>query len=269
MEMSDLWPYICAILALLLIWQYHQNQVLTGRIQAVDIFDRSGIRMYVYATPDDDEICESCREVNGMAFLPSRVARKDFSPRRNPCANKGRCPVVMVGLYGAWQEARQVVQQLRSGEKEGMVQLPVEELIGLTKGNWQGSVSAATDRLSVVMLGALTSEDTDPSAAIAGYQQIIQQAAEVRDLPLVVPAYLRLTDLLDRQGRSSEALGVIEDFEKRFPPNKTGPYYPKGLQRGLLTIKKSHLKTALNYVKSPAAPQSPSDTEAVETKSIS
>jgi hypothetical protein len=32
-------------------------QIMAGRILAVDIFDRSGIRMYVYVTPHDDHIC--------------------------------------------------------------------------------------------------------------------------------------------------------------------------------------------------------------------
>ena len=269
MEMADLWPYICAILALLLIWQYHQNQVLTGRIQAVDIFDRWGIRMYVFATPDDEEICESCREVNGMVYLPSRVAKRDFTPLKTPCTNKGRCLVLMIGLYGAWQEARQVVQKLRSGaKKEGMLQLTVEELIGMTKGGWEGSVSAATDRLSVVMLGALNAEGTDPYASVFAYQQIIQEAQEVRDLPLIVPAYLRLTGLLDRQGRTQEALEVIEDFEKRYPPSKTGPYFPKGMQRGLMTIKKSRLKTATNYVKASAPEPSPTEAGDLTTQGL-
>ena len=267
MVFSDLLPYICAILLLLLVWQYHQIQVLSGRIQAVDLFDRSGIRMYLYATPDDEEICESCREVNGMVFLPSTVAKGEFTPLRSPCSNKERCTVVMVGVYGAWPEASQVVRELRAARKEGSLHLSFEELIGLTKGSWQASVSATTDRLAVMMVTALSSEKLDPVAAISGYQQVIQQAEEVRDLPLVVPAYLRLTQLLERYDRTDEAFALIEDFEKRFPQHKTGPYDPKAIQRGRLTIKKSRLRTALNDQAAAAKQRSPRGADSLTTKS--
>ena len=45
----DFLSHLVGILLLLLVWQYHQMQVLAGRIQAFDIFDRSGIRMFVFA----------------------------------------------------------------------------------------------------------------------------------------------------------------------------------------------------------------------------
>ncbi len=266
MVVADVLPYVCAILALLFLWQYHLNKVLTGHIKATDISDRSGIRMYLCATPDDQEICESCREVNGMVFLPSRVARKEFTPLRSPCQNKGRCPIVMVGMYGAWPEARRAVKMLRSAGKEGSLYLPPDEMVGLTKGNWQESVSAATDRLGVRMLAALCSENEDPEAAVSGYREVIQQAREVHALPLVVPAYLRLTTLLERQGHSQEASALIEDFEKRYPQNKSGPYYPNKIQRGLLTIKKSHLRTALPSQAPPTEQTSPSDAHAFTAK---
>lgn len=262
MDISDLLPYVCAVLALLLIWQYHQNQVLTGRIQAVDIFDRSGTRMYIFATPEDDEICDACREVNGMTFLPSRVARKDFHPRRAPCSNRDRCLIVMTGLYGAWPEAKEVVQRLRSARSQDGLRLSCEEMVGLTEGSWQSSVSAATDRLAVAMLAALTGEQLHPEAAEAGYRQVINDAKEVRDLTLVVPAYLRLTHLLARDGRTDEALNVIDDFERRYPKDKTGPHYPKGVHRGMMTIMKSRLKTAVPRHGSRGAAERPSSTEA-------
>ena len=246
MIVYDLLPYVCAILALLLVWQYHRIQVLTGRVRAFDIFERSSARMYVYATPNDDEICESCREINGRTFLPSSVTRRDFNPRGGPCLNKGRCTIVMVGLYAAWPEARRVVQQLRAVKEPDSLRLSFEELVELTQGSWQTSVSASTDRLAVAILVALTAEKLDPIAALAGYREVINDAQEIHDLPLVVPAYLRLTELLIRQGRTEEALGVIEDFERRYPQAKTGPYYPSGRQRGMMAITKSHLRANLH-----------------------
>ncbi len=265
MTVYDLLPYVCAILALLLVWQYHKIQVLTGRIRAVDIFERSSARMYVYATPDDDEICESCREVNGMTFLPSRVARRDFNPRRAPCLHKGRCTIVMVGLYGAWPEARRVVQQLRAVRGRDFLRLSFEELVGLTQGSWHRSVSAATDRLAVAILTALTAEKLDPIVALAGYRQVIKHAQEVHDLPLGVPAYLRLTELLVRQGRIGEALEVIEDFERRYPQDKTGPHYPEGMQRGMLAITKSRLRANLPSSTVPPEQRPRSEAETLAT----
>lgn len=268
MVLTDLLPFVCAILALLLIWQYHQNQILTGRIQAIDIFDGSGIRMYVYATPEDEGICDACREVNGMVFLPSRVARKDFTPQRSPCTNKGRCTIVQVSLYGAWPEATKVVKRLRSAGKEGSCHLPLDELVGLVKGKLNASDDIATDRLAVVMLAALGSETADSASAQSCYRQIIQQAQEVRDLPLVVPAYLRSTELLARQGRPEEALAIIEEFEKRYPQGKTGPSHPTRTQRGVMTIEKSRLKTALSRVKPQAAQQALPKAAALTAKSV-
>lgn len=268
MEMSDVLPYVCAILALLLIWQYHQNQILTGRIQAVDIFDRSGTRLYIYAVPEDEEVCASCQDTHGMAFLPSRVARKDFNPRRQPCANKGRCNVVMIGLYGAWTEARQVVQRLRSAKNQEPLVLSPEELVGLTDGNWHQSVSAATDRIAVAMLSALTTEKSDPFVSIAGYREVIKHAQEVRDLALVVPAYLRVIDLLARQGRAEEALDAIDDFEKRYPKDKSGPHYPTGLQRGTVSIMRSRLRTERDRLTQTAQQKASAQADALPTSSL-
>ncbi len=268
MEFSDLWPYVSAILALLLIWQYHQNQILTGRIKAVDIFDGSGIRMYVYATPDDEGTCEACREVNGKAFLPSIVARKDFSPWHTACINTGRCTVVRVGLYGSWPEAARVVQRLRSAGKEGSCHLSFEELVGLIKGKSKATDSAPTDRFAVVMLAALGCEKVDAGSALTCYQQIIQQAQEVRDLPLVAPAYLRSVEILARQGQNEEALALVEQFEKRYREGKSGPNHPTRIQRGMISIEKTRLKTAVNRAKPKAEPQPQPDAAEVTAKTV-
>jgi hypothetical protein len=239
----DIFPYLSALLGLVVIWQYHEKLVLTGRIQAIDIYDRSGIRMYLYAVPDDDGICASCRDANGKAFLPTEVARKDFMPLSSPCLNAQGCVGVLVGLYGAWQEARAVVQRLREAKKPGAVQLLPEELHRMLKGQWERSVSAATDRFAVQMLVALTAEQRDPEAVMQQYREIIEQAKEVRHLPLLLPSYLRLAHLLVRQGKPSDALQVIEQFESRYDRNNSGPHFPTDKQRGVMTIMKSHLRT--------------------------
>ena len=243
--MSSLLPYLCGILALLLLWQYHQKQVLTGRIQSIDVFDRSGIRMYVFAAPEDGQICNKCWEANGMVLLPSQVANKDFGPRGGSCANSGRCTIVMAGMYGAWLEARNVVHRLQTAGRTGSLKLSPQELSELLKGNWEQSVSATTDRLAVLMLAALNGEKKSPDAAINAYRLAIREAKQVHDLPLVVPAYLRLAEVLVNGNQTDEALAVVQEFEQRYPrQGRTRPYDPTETQRGLMAIKKSRLKTA-------------------------
>ena len=51
LHMPDFIPYTLAILGMLLLWKLHALQVQAGRIQAIDIWDRSGIRMLVHAGP--------------------------------------------------------------------------------------------------------------------------------------------------------------------------------------------------------------------------
>jgi hypothetical protein len=251
----DIFPYLSALLGLVVIWQYHEKLVLSGRIQAIDIYDRSGVRMYLYGMPDDDGICVSCREAHGSAFLTSMVARKDFTPLRRPCANPQECTGVLVGLYGAWPEARAVVERLRTAKKTGSVQLSPEELQGILKGPWERSVSATTDRYAVNMLAALGAEKSEPETAISQYWMITDQVKEVRHLPLLIPAYLRLTELLLRHGRAPEALQTIEQFESRYERTKRGPHFPTDRQRGVMSILKSRLRTAPHKVKPEAAPK--------------
>jgi hypothetical protein len=244
----DIFPYLSALLGLIVVWQYHEKLVLTGRIQAIDIYDRSGIRMYLYAIPDDDAICASCREAHGTAFLTSVVARKEFSPLRNPCINPQGCTGILVGLYGAWPEARAIVQRLREA-KTGSIQLSPDEMDRMLKGPWERSVSATTDHFAMQILGALSREKRDPKTAMQQYGAIIDQAKEMRHLLLVLPAYLRLTELLVRHGHGPEALQTIEQFETRYEPTKGGPHYPTNKQRGMMTITKSHLRTTSSKAK--------------------
>jgi tetratricopeptide (TPR) repeat protein len=106
-------------------------------------------------------------------------------------------------------------------------------------------VSAATDRLAVLMLAALSGEKKNPDAAINAYRLAIREAKEVHDLPLVVPAYLRLAEVLVNVNRTDEALALVQEFEERYPrEGRTRPYDPTETQRGLMAIKKSRLKTA-------------------------
>ena len=63
-------------------------------------------------------------------------------------------------------------------------------------------------------------------------------------MPLIVPAYFRLVELLTKQGQTAEALHFIEQFEKRYKGKTSGPYAPTEKELGLMKLKKSHLKNA-------------------------
>ncbi len=67
-------------------------------------------------------------------------------------------------------------------------------------------------------------------------------------MPLIVPAYFRLVELLARQDHTTEALYLIEQFEKRYQEAKLTPYAPTEKQVGLMKIKKSHLKNAIRSI---------------------
>jgi hypothetical protein len=250
-EFPDVTVYLVAILGLLVMWQYYQMQIMAGRILAVDIFDRSGIRMYVYVTPDDDHICEICAKSNGRVFLPSQVAKKNFSPLAGKCKRPTPCVGVLVGLYGAWLEARGVLERLRKNIKKGGIKLSAEEVRALVNGQWERCISTETDRLGVQMIEALSYEKINQDIAISGYQYVVQEAKEVRHLLLLVPAYVRLMQLLLQAGEEAEALELIERFESRFPSTKRGPHFPSDEQRELMKTKKAHLTKGLS-LKMPA-----------------
>ncbi len=245
LDFADFMPYLVAILGLLVLWQYYQMQVMAGRILAVDIFDRSGIRMYIYVVPEDDHTCDVCSEASGKIFLPSQVAKKGFSARNGPCKKSIPCLGVLVGLYGAWFEARGLVEHLRGNPKKGLIQLSAEELRAVINGQWERSISADTDRLGIHMIEAICYEKINQAISIAGYRYVIEGTKEVRHLMLLVPAYLRLVQLLVRVGEGTEALEWIERFERRFPPNKRGPHFPSNEHREVMRTRKTHLIKSL------------------------
>jgi len=240
-DVHDVTIYAVAILGLLVLWQYYQLQILSGRILAVDIFDRSGTRMYIYVAPDDDQVCDVCSAAHGRVFLPSQVAEKHFSPLTGECTRPMPCNGVLLGLYGAWLEARGVLENLRKNVKKGGIQLSGEEVRALVNGQWERCISAETDRVSVYLIESMVSERSHPEVSIEGYRYVVNEAKEMRHLMLLVPAYLRLVHLLVRTGEEAEALEIIERFERRFPQTKRGSHFPLESQRGLMTTKKSKL----------------------------
>lgn len=248
--LPDFLPYLLAILGLLVLWQYHQLHVMKGRILAIDIFDRSGIRMYLYVVTEDLQACEVCRSAHGTVYPPSEVMKRQFSPIKGTCKSPSRCIGFLVGLYGAWPEANRIVERLRSSHKREPIQLNQDELREMILGPWERSLSANTDRIGISVLEAVLGDCASPKTAMDKYDYALEHAKEVRHLPLIVPAYFRLMELLTRQGHTSEALYLIEQFEKRCKEGKLEPYAPTEKQVALIKIKKSHLKNATRTITS-------------------
>jgi len=240
--LPDFLPYLLAVFGLLVLWQYHQIQVMKGRILAIDIFDRSGIRMYLYVVAEDPQTCEVCRSAHGTAFPPSVVMKKQFSPIKGTCKNPAGCTGFLVGLYGAWPEAQRIVERLQLSHTREPIQLDQDELNELILGPWERSLSANTDRFGIYVLEAVLGDNSNPDTAMVKYSHILENAKEVRHLPLIVPVYFRLVELLSRQGRTNEALQLINQFENRYKGKSSGPYAPTEKQLALMSIKKSRLQ---------------------------
>lgn len=238
---SEMTIYALAIVALLGLWLFHQMQVRSGRIQAIDLFDRSVVRFYIYVIPDDSPACEVCAQAQGRVFLSALVGKKGFSPLEGKCKSTAPCEGYLIGLYGGWVEARAIVARLQQISKKTVLRLSSEEFCAVVKGEWNKSVSADTDRINMHMLEGLCFEKGDLTLASTGYRYVIERAKEDRHDSLIVPAYLRLIGLLVRSGSEDEARQAIQLFEKRFPSNQSNSAAPTSLQRKSLEEMKSRL----------------------------
>ncbi len=238
-------PYLLAILGLLIVWQIHQMQVVAGRIQATSVWDKSGIRMFIHATPNDDQTCPACREANGVAVLPSLAAKKNYSPIHGACTNPAGCRCQMIGLYGGWAQAQRLLAQLRSRAQSNRIKLPEDKFAALITGPWEKAPRAHLDRISMHMLEAMQAESHDPRTALAKYQIVIDQAKAPRDLPFVTPAYMRMIDLLERSERQQEALSLIGQVEKLGGEKPKGPKSLTAAQLEDLSLRKTRLQAAL------------------------
>ncbi|HEY5627767.1 MAG TPA: hypothetical protein VIR79_07460 [Nitrospira sp.] len=240
-SISEITIYLAAVVGLLGLWLFHQMQVRAGRIQAVDLFDRSLVRMYLYMTFDEKPVCDVCAKAHGRVFLSSWTGKKHFSPLDGPCHGNVPCQGGLVGLYGGWLEAREIVARLQKASKKAVVRLSPEEVRKLVKGPWKKSVSADTDRVAVHMLEALCDDRDHVDVAIEGYRFVIAHAKEPRHVPLIVPASLRLTSLLLRVGREEEARQAIEQCERLLSSGQLEGSSPSTEQRQLLEDKKALL----------------------------
>ena len=233
--------YLFGVLALLALWFFHQLQVRAGRIQAVDVFDRSVVRFYVFVLPEDRPSCPICQQAQGRVFLPSVAGKVGFSPLEGLCRGTVPCQGVLVGLYGGWTEARELVGRLQRSPRKRPFRLSSDEIQRLANGAWSKSISADSDRISMRLLEGWCFATSDLPAAIDGLRYVVDRVKEIRHLSYVVPASLRLMELLLKAGRDDEARVAIEQFELRFPADRHEVDGPTFAQLGILKDMKSRL----------------------------
>jgi hypothetical protein len=227
------------VLGLALIWKFHDMQVKAGRIKAKDFWERSGVRMFLYATPADVQACSACRETTRMVFLPSLVTAKRFMPQERPCMNPAGCRCLQVGFFGGWPEAREVLARLK--QEGGRLRLSNEELQSFLETAKTARAGASADRMSLRMMNAMQAEESKPETAIEHYRYVLDHAEEDRDLAFMVPACLRLSELLEKRGRAEESLPLIEQCLKDYGGKKKGPGAPTEVQRVALKTRQSLL----------------------------
>ena len=238
-QLPETYPYLMAILGLTLIWRFHEMQVKAGRIKAKDFWEASGVRLFLHVTPGDTQACLACKESANFVFLPGLVASKKFTPQDKPCTNPSGCRCVMVGLYGGWAQA---VSALAAAKKNGgKTRLSDAELKALIDKSSEARAGASADRISLRMLNALRAEGSQAETAIEHYRYILSHAEEDRDLALMVPTYLRLSELLEKSGKASEALDLVEQCLKDYGEKKKGPDAPTEVQRAAMNTRKSLL----------------------------
>ena len=238
-DLPDSYPYLLGVLGLFLIWKFHDMQVKAGRIQAKDFWERSGVRLFLRATPADAHACLACRETTRMVFLPSLVTAKKFTPQEQPCMNPAGCRCLMVGFFGGWSEARELLAQLK--QQGGQLRLSDEELQSFLETAKTARAGASADRMSLRMLNAMQAEGKNPETAIEHYRYVLDHAEEDRDLSFMVPACLRLSELLEQGGRAEESLQLVERCLRDYGEKKKGPGAPTEVQRAALKTRHSLL----------------------------
>ncbi len=114
----------------------------------------------------------------------------------------------------------------------------------LIEGAQARRTGVTADQISLCILGAVRAESADPDQAIDDYRFVIENATKERDLAFLVPAYLRLADLLEQRGRLSEAHDLVDQFFKAQGEMKP-PHVPTDAQCSLMSLRKTRLMAAL------------------------
>jgi hypothetical protein len=231
--------HLGGILGLLLAWRHHQQKLQAGLITPVDLLNPSGIQWYLYAVPDDPDVCSSCRDAHGTVFLARAVTHPGFTPPAARCSTHEKCLGVFLSFSNGWLEASDLVAQLRVAKAESR-RLSQNELNRLVAVEWQND-TGKLDRAGIHLLSGFLRERSLPLQAIRSYGAVLEQATLPRDQALLMSAYMRLAGLLARRGNPRKAIQVIEHFEKRVARADAGTFTPTGKQRRALSTMKPYL----------------------------
>jgi hypothetical protein len=254
---SELLPHLLAILGLLMTWELHDIEVRAGRITPRPIFKRrtvsrkvsrrlwrwckghAGVHMHVLMTPNDERGCKACQLACGKVFSAAAVRRKNFRGPALTCRNPSGCRCELVGLVGNWPEAEWLVRVLR--ETQEPATLSGEEMSRFVSSSVSSSGDyAGQDRPGLYLLEALNAEGHTPQFAMSRYRSLIRQALEGNQHPYLVPAYLRLSDLLERGHNLAAALSVVDEF-LMLVKSSPGPHPPTRLQTKVMSVRRARL----------------------------
>ncbi len=241
----DYVPYLLAVLGLLFVWQLHHIQVVAGRIEAKSFWDKSGTRLFIHVTPEDENTCPACREANGTAVFPTVAAKKSFAPlSHGACTNPAGCRCQLIGLRCTWPQAQRLLSQVMSSTSK-RVKLSGDKFDALLKVAWDENPKATVDLVAVSMIEAIRAEGKDQARAVTKYRTVVDQAKTDRDLELVLPAYFRMLDVLERGQQAKEALEIIDRLEKQFRPTANGRQRPSADQLETLSLRKTRLTAVI------------------------
>ena len=220
-----------AILGLLFTWELHDLEVRKGCIKPADLLKlvllfrtvslvREELpRLYLRLTLRNSERCQACCESQGEVILPSDL--RDRSHRRRHGISRG-CRCVLLGMYAEWPGVEELSREVT--DAGGTLRLKPEALQELWRESETQMTPQKRHRATLFMLGAVCAEATNIKRAVACYRAVIAYA-QGRELDYVVPAYLRLSYLLEACGMSREALDIVRAFFKTFKRPK-GRYAP-------------------------------------------
>jgi len=168
--------------------------------------------------------------------------KKKFKPLSKPCTSPGGCRCLLIGLYGGWPDAQDLLARLA---KSKMLQLSGEDLKQLLGGPWERHHGASGDRIPVHLLEAMQMETSDPEGAIFRYRFVQENARRERDFSFVVHSFMRESDLLEAAGRRSEALAVVEQFLKVYQSKKKALNLASDNSYNAMSKRKASLLAAL------------------------
>ena len=258
---NELLPNLLAILGLLMTWELHDIEVRAGRIKPRPIFKRrevprraveqwceskpeavrrwwkshGRIQMHILVTPNDERGCQACQQACGRVFTAAEIKKNKFNQPAITCRNPGGCRCALIGLVGNWPEAERLLRTMRESDEPVILSEPERVQLVASSGSFAGP-----DRQGLFLLEALHAEKSNPQFAMSRYRSLICQALEGTQHPYVVPAYLRLSDLLERGGNLAAALSVVDDF-LMIVKGGVSPYPPNRLQTKTMSVRRARL----------------------------